>query len=120
MISNLNKYALTAIKLLVTFAFVAAGIAKLAGVDMMVATYDTIGVGQWFRYVTGVIEVTAAVLLWVPGKQVIGASLLAATMIGAVLAHIVILGTDTMLPAIILGLLAVVLAYTHRDQLTHT
>jgi putative oxidoreductase len=117
---NLSKYALIGIKALVTLAFVAAGLAKLAGADMMVATYDAIGVGQWFRYVTGVIEVGAAILLWVPGKQIFGAGLLAATMVGAVLAHIVILGTDTMLPAIVLGLLAAIVAYTHRDQLSQS
>ena len=30
-------------------------LAKLPGVEMMVGTFDAIGVGQWFRYVTGAI-----------------------------------------------------------------
>ena len=63
----MQKYARLIAKALLTLAFVAAGLAKLAGADMMVATFDAIGVGQWFRYVTGAIELGAAVLLWVPG-----------------------------------------------------
>jgi len=114
---DLRKTSLTAIRLLVTGAFVAAGLAKLAGADMMVATFDTIGVGQWFRHVTGAIEISGAVLLWAPGRQIFGAGLLLATMLGAALAHIAVLGTDTLLPAVVLGLLSAVLIHGHRDQL---
>ena len=59
---------------------------------MMVETFDAIGLGQWFRYLTGLIEVGGAVLLWVPRRQAWGAALLGATMIGAVLANLVVLG----------------------------
>ena len=41
-------------------AFLAAGSAKLAGVPFMVELFDQIGVGQWFRVVTGVVEVVGA------------------------------------------------------------
>lgn len=60
----------------------AAGSAKLAGVEMMVATCETIGIGQWFRYLTGAIEVGSAILLFGPGKQAWGAALQVCTMIG--------------------------------------
>ncbi len=116
--TTFRKNALTGIKLLVSLAFVAAGLAKLAGAEMMVATYDAIGFGQWFRYVTGIIEIGGAALLWLPGKQIFGAALLTATMVGAVLSHIIWLGTDTMIPALILGLLSGIIAYSYRDQLT--
>ena len=102
---------------LLTLAFVAAGAAKLAGAEMMVATFDAIGVGQWFRYLTGLIEVAAPVLLWLPGKQVLGAALLGATMVGAVLAHLFILGPSAV-PAVILGLICVAVIYLHRDQIS--
>lgn len=110
------KYAIIGIKALLTLAFVAAGAAKLAGVEMMVGTFDAIGIGQWFRYVTGIIEIGAAALLWVRGREAIGAGLLVATMIGAVLAHLVVLGPSAV-PAIILGVLAAVILWTHRHQL---
>ena len=31
-------------------AFLSAGAAKLAGAEMMVQTFDGVGLGQWFRY----------------------------------------------------------------------
>ncbi len=113
--SNFQKYGLLAAKALLTLAFTAAGLVKLAGVEMMVQTYDAVGVGQWFRYVTGLIEVGGAILLWIPGRQLLGAGLLFCTMVGATLAHLLILGPSAM-PAIILGLLAAFAAYGHRDQ----
>ena len=73
MSENVKKYGLLAIKAVLTLAFVAAGFAKLSGQEMMVQTFEAVGVGQWFRYVTGIIEVGAAVLLWVKGMQFIGA-----------------------------------------------
>ena len=66
---NIKHYGLILIRAILTLAFFAAGSAKLAGVEMMVATYETIGVGQWFRYLTGIIEVGSAVLIFTPGKQ---------------------------------------------------
>lgn len=110
------KYLSFGLRALLTAAFVAAGFAKLSGVEMMVATYDAIGVGQWFRYVTGIIEVGGAVLLWLPGLQVVGAGLLGATMVGAVLTHVLILGPSAV-PAIVLGLLNAAVLYVHRDQI---
>lgn len=110
------RYLSLGLRALLTAAFVAAGFAKLSGVEMMVATYDAIGVGQWFRYVTGIIEVGGAVLLWLPGLQVVGAGLLGATMVGAVLTHVLILGPSAV-PAIVLGLLNAAVLYVHRDQI---
>lgn len=109
------KYLSLGLRGFLTLAFVAAGIAKLAGAEMMVGTFEAIGVGQWFRYVTGAIEVAAPILLWLPGKQVAGAAVLGATMIGAVLAHLLILGPSAV-PAVILGLICVAVIYLHREQ----
>ncbi len=81
----------------------------------MVETFGQIGLGQWLRYATGIIEVGGAVLLWLPGRQAVGASLLGGTMVGAVLTHLLILG-PSMLPAIVLGLLCSAVLHPHRDQ----
>ena len=115
MSDNVKKYGLLAIKALLTLAFAAAGLAKLAGAEMMVATFEAVGLGQWFRYVTGLIEVGSAVLLWVPGMAWIGAALLTCTMVGAVLAHLFILGPSAM-PALILGVLAAIVALSTRPK----
>lgn len=113
------QYLSPALRALLALAFAAAGAAKLYGAEVMVQTFDAIGVGQWFRYVTGLIEIGAAILLWVPGLQVIGAAVLVSTMIGAVLSHLLILGPSAV-PALVLGALAAVVLYLHRDQLGKT
>lgn len=104
------KYATLIIQVLVSLAFVLAGGAKLIGADMMVQTFETIGWGQWFRYVTGIIELGAGVMLWLKGLQFIGAGLLVCTMIGAVVAHLTVLGPSA-LPAAVLGVLSAFLAW---------
>ncbi len=109
-------YVSLGLRILLTLAFVGAGGAKLAGVEMMVATFDQIGFGQGFRYVTGAIEIFGAVLLWLPRRQVTGAAVLGGTMVGAVLTHLFILGPSAF-PAIILGLLCTAVLYIHRHQI---
>ncbi len=113
------KYLSIGLRAVLTLAFVGAGGAKLAGVEMMVGTFDAIGVGQWFRYATGIIEVGAAVLLWLPGRQALASALLGATMVGAILAHLLILGPSA-IPAIVLGLISAAVVYLHRDQINET
>jgi uncharacterized membrane protein YphA (DoxX/SURF4 family) len=112
-----NKYLLLAIKILVSVAFLGAGLSKLVGVEMMVATFEKIGFGQWFLYLTGLIEVGSVILLWLGSKQVFGAVLLVCTMLGAVLTHYFILGPSAV-PAIVLGLLSAYILYYYRGQLS--
>jgi putative oxidoreductase len=66
--------------------------------------------------VTGAIEIAGAALLWMRGREIYGAGLLACTMAGAVLAHLFFIGPSAV-PALILGILSAVVAYAHRDQL---
>ena len=82
----------------------------------MVEVFAQIGFGQWFRIATGIIEVGAALLLWLPGWQAIGAALLGGTMIGAVLAHLLILG-PSVIPGILLGLICSAVLFLHKDQI---
>ncbi len=117
----MNKTVLLGIRTLLTLAFAAAGIAKLLGVEMMVHTFDAVGVGQWFRYVTGAIELGSAVLLWVPGCTAYAAGLLVCTMIGALVAHFTVLsamGAGAAVPAFVLGVLAAVTQFANRKQLS--
>ena len=45
--------------LLAAAMFLAAGVPKLLGAPVMVQMFNAIGIGQWFRYLTGSIEVLA-------------------------------------------------------------
>lgn len=114
----MNKTVLLIIRAVLTAAFAAAGLAKLAGAEMMVHTFDAVGFGQWFRYVTGVIEVGSAIALWLPGLQAYAAGLLVCTMIGALIAHALVLGLAAGLPALVLGALAAVTLWANRAQLS--
>jgi putative oxidoreductase len=46
-----------ALSSLVALAFIGAGGAKLAGAAVMVDMFSKVGLGQWFRYFTGLLEV---------------------------------------------------------------
>ena len=93
-----------------------AGGLKLAGVPVMVALFDAIGIGQWFRYVTGSIEVVSAVALLVPSWAAFGALLLIPTMVGAVFTHLFIVGGSAV-PATVLLTGTLAIAWARRDQL---
>ena len=97
-------------------AFLAAGFAKLVGVPFMVDLFAQIGLGQWFRITTGVVEVAGASALLVPGLASIGALWLGGAMVGAVATHLFVLHTSPV-PAIVLGLLNTLVVYLRRDEL---
>ena len=89
------------LQILAAAMFFLAGGLKLGGVAPMVEMFDKIGLGQWFRYVTGGLEVTGAVLLLIPATVTLGGALLAVTMVGAIATHLFILGGSPV-PAIVL------------------
>ena len=104
---------LAQIALAATFLF--AGGAKLIGAPAMVALFDAIGRGQWFRYVTGAIEMSAAVVLLIPSVAVFGAMLLIPTMIGATAANL-FLGQSPV-PPLLLFVIASAVAWARRNEL---
>jgi uncharacterized membrane protein YphA (DoxX/SURF4 family) len=96
--------------------FLMAGGSKLAGVPAMVSLFDAIGLGQWFRYVTGVIEVTSGIALLIPSAAIFGAWLLIPTMLGAVVTNVFIVHASPVMPLLLLAGAAAV-AWARRDQL---
>ena len=113
-----RRAALWGVKILVALAFLAAGVAKLAGVQAMIDIFNVIGLGQWFRYVTGAIEVIGAILILIPSLAGLGALLLACTMAGAVITHLTVLPASP-IPALILFALGAAIAWVHRDQVVN-
>jgi uncharacterized membrane protein YphA (DoxX/SURF4 family) len=88
----------------VALAFLAAGSAKLTGAAAMVEVFDKVGFGQWFRYFTGLLEVVAAIGLLTSRYAFHAAVLLATVMVGAVIAHLTVLGNSPAAPALLLVL----------------
>ena len=114
--SGARLWTIRSLRILLALAFLAAGAAKLAGVPAMIQVFDALGFEQWFRYVTGVVEIVGAVALLVPTYAVLGAVWLAITMFFATLAHLFILHTSPA-PALVLLALSAVIVTLDRSQL---
>src|SRR5712692_2425015 len=96
------------LQILTAAMFLFAGGAQLAGSAQVVAVFDTIGLGQWFRYFTGGVEVTGAILLLIPKASALGAALLAATMVGAIVTHLFVIGGSPAVPFVLFVVTAIV------------
>ena len=105
-----------ALQVVVAVAFFAAGAAKLAGIPVMIQIFDQIGVGQWFRIVTGVVEIVGAFALLYPGIAAIGGLWLGFTMVCAVAIHVFVLHSSPAPAAVLLALNALIV-YLRRDEL---
>lgn len=113
---NLTVWVL---QVLLTLMFLYFGASKLRSDDLFwIAVFAKIGIGQWFRYFTGVLEVVCAVMLLVPRTSGIAAALLACTMAGAVLAHLLVIhdGYASIFPGFPL-LILVAIAVKRRSAL---
>jgi len=89
----------------VAVAFILIGKGKFEAHSQWIAIFDRIGFGQWFRYFTGVVQVTGAVLVLVPRAFALGILMLSCTMLGAMAAWIFFLGVPfaAVVPGAILG-----------------
>jgi uncharacterized membrane protein YphA (DoxX/SURF4 family) len=113
--SRVGLIALWGLQAALAALFLVAGGSKLAAAPAMVALYDAIAAGQWFRYVTGAIEVATAVALVIPPFAPFAALLLASTMVGAIATHLLVIGGSPAGPGILLvGL--VVVAWARRGR----
>jgi putative oxidoreductase len=102
---------------LLALAFAGAGGAKLYGVPMLVEEFQHMGLGQWFRYFTGTLELLGAVMILMPSFAAFGALLLICIMIGATAVHLFVIGGSPV-PALVLLALSAIVAYAKRDQIS--
>ncbi len=81
-----------------------------------VQLFHKIGAGDWFRYLTGVIEILGGLLVLIPRTVVIGLTLLALTMLAAVLLVAFVIGrpADSIFPGIFLIGLIGFIAWNRR------
>src|SRR2546426_10489508 len=57
--------------------FLMVGFLKLSGNAQLVGLFEAIGLGQWFRYLTGTLEVAGAVFLFFPPPRGVGGAVVA-------------------------------------------
>jgi putative oxidoreductase len=92
-----------------------AGIAKWTNNLVMVQEFARVGLGQWFRYLTGVLEVGGAIGMLVPTVRFWAALDIAIVMIGATTANLTVLHMPTVAPlTAALLVLALLLAWLRR------
>jgi putative oxidoreductase len=83
--------------------YLAFGLEKFSAAEThWVRLFQQIGIGDWFRYFTGAVEITGSMLVLIPRTTVIGLTLLSATMASAALILAVVLHRpeDGVFPAI--------------------
>lgn len=91
------------LRLAVTGVFLSIGADKFNQHSMWVKLFEQIGLGQWFRYLTGILQIAGAVLVIVPRTFLIGIGILACTMAGATAVWIVRFGApgNAVIPAVV-------------------
>jgi putative oxidoreductase len=104
------------LQVLTAVMFLFAGYLKLAGSPDMVSLFAGIGAGQWFRYVTGTLEILGALALLIPRLRALGAIGLAALLVGALITDLFIVHISP-LPALVDLVVAVVIAWGRRREL---
>lgn len=95
--------------------FLMVGFLKLSGDAQLVGLFEAIGLGQWFRYLTGALEVAGAFLLLIPRTSGLGALMLAGVMVGTVVTHVFIVGGSPLM-AIILLVVTGLVAWGRRQR----
>jgi len=108
---------------LLALMFLMAGMGKTTGSKLHVEAFKQWGLPQWFRVVTGLVELLAAVALiigfWEPSWTAAGALALGIVGIGGTLTHI--RAKDTFKQTfmiLLLGILAVVLFFLTMSDLS--
>ena len=76
----------------IALVFVYEGIDKFGADSGWIRLFDQIGLGEWFRYFTGVVEVAGGVLVIMPWTVTAGLALLACTMASAALILAFVIG----------------------------
>ena len=81
------------LRLAAAAVFVAVGVSKLESDPFWVQMFAKIGLGDWFRYLTGVLQVIGGLLFLIPRAAYAAAALAGGTMAGAIVVHLFVLGT---------------------------
>jgi putative oxidoreductase len=113
--SKATNIVLWVVQLGTAAMFFMAGGNKLTGNPQMVGLFQAIGFGQWFRYLTGGLEIIGAVLLLIPVLSGFGGLLLTGVMLGAVATHLFIIGGNPTM-AITLLIASAIVAWGRRGR----
>jgi len=105
------------LRVLIGTAFIFFAFMKLSSQPRMVAEFAHVGLGQWFRYFTGSLELIGGIGVLIPRVSALGAALLLVVVGGATVAQLFILHGDV-IHAIVIALLLATLVYLQRSTLS--
>jgi putative oxidoreductase len=117
--SRLGAIAVWLPRLAVALIFVSVGWSKFRD-PMWVRLFGQIGLGQWFRYLTGVMQIAGGVLVLIPRTALAGIALAACTMLGASIAWLTVLQAPFNAPipaALLAALVAIGAAEYNRSRM---
>jgi len=106
-----QKIATWTLSILLAFAFLGAGLAKVTAQPMMVQEFSLFGYPQWFMYVTGALELLGAILVLIPRTASIGAGVVVCIMIGALFSHLTHGQAGMVVGPLVLLLMAIALGW---------
>src|SRR5258706_1556695 len=112
------------LRIVAAFILIQALYFKFTGQPESVYIFSKVGMEPWGRIGSGVAELLASILLLVPATIVIGAFLAAGIMVGALAAHLFILGIEVrgdggqlFVYALVVLFASIVLLFLHFQQL---
>ncbi|MGE7908231.1 DoxX family protein [Lysinibacillus xylanilyticus] len=107
---------------LLALVFLMTGFMKISGNKQQVETFKHLNLPQWFRVVTGLVQLVGAAGLvigfWNHGVTALAGSWLAITMLGGVMTHIRAKDSITQaIPAFILAILATIITIVNLSDM---
>lgn len=104
-----------ALRLVIGALFLFAAFTKLSGQQMMIDEFETVGLGQWFRYFTGLLELAGGILVLIPAYSVPGALVLLLVDVGAFFAQAFVIKMDV-IHTIVIGAVIALLIWLQRRR----
>ncbi|MFI6047371.1 DoxX family protein [Nocardia sp. NPDC051321] len=115
---KLNRVLWTLQILLGLFFIIASALPKLFGQEAAVQSFDDIGWGDWFRYFTGIVELSGGIGLLVPRLSGLAAAGLSITMVLAAATQVFLLDAPALAPfPLVLVVVFAWIAYERRDSI---
>jgi uncharacterized membrane protein YphA (DoxX/SURF4 family) len=93
--SRWGTIAIWALRVVLGVVFLYVGTTKLTGTGHTVEYFAAIGWGQWFRYLTGVLDIAGVALLFLPKWTCLGATVLTCSVGTGTLISLTVLRGDT-------------------------
>ncbi|QIQ05302.1 DoxX family protein [Streptomyces liangshanensis] len=101
---------------LALFFGIASASPKLVGHSSAAESFDTIGLGDWFMYLVGALELAGAVALLIPRLSGVAAIALVGLMAGAFVTQLTVFDGENLLTPLILAVPLVFLAVVRRSR----